>query len=150
MPGVQKFTDMELIAVWNRNHGNIAQTAKELGVTRRAVKARKEKLPEGLFSNSVQDFRTNRADIFTEIQRVAMVYLLDPKKLAKASPQQLATLMAIAYDKERLEKNLSTENIEHNHYEQLDESDKNMLKRFIERRTEKKLDEIQYSDEDEI
>ena len=150
MPTVQKFTDMELIAVWNRNHGNVTKTAEELGVTRRAVKNRKAKLPEGLFSISLEEFRANRADVLAEIQRVAMTYLLDPKKLAKASPQQLATLMAIAYDKERLEKNLSTENIAHAHYERLGDTDKEMLKKFIRERTEKKLNEIVYSEEDEI
>ena len=150
MPGVQKFTDMELIAVWNRNHGNVSKTAEELGVTRRAVKNRKAKLPDGLFSASLDDFRANRADVLAEIQRVAMTYLLDPKKLANASPQQLVTLMAIAYDKERLEKNLSTENIAHDHYQRLGDTDKEMLNKFIQERTDKKLKEIVYSDDDEI
>jgi hypothetical protein len=147
VPTPQKFTDMELVATWNRNHGNVSRTAEELGVTRRAVKNRKEKLPSALFSINLQEFRQNRADLFAEIQKVAMVYLLDAKKLAKASPQQLITMMAIAYDKERLEKNLSTENIAHNHYQNLDQQDRDMLKKFIAKRTEKKLGEIQYGDD---
>jgi hypothetical protein len=142
----KKFTDMELVAVWNRNNGNESAAAQELGVTRAAVRKRRALLPAALFASKVEEFRQNRADAFAEIQRVAMTYLMDHKKLMKASPQQLATLMAIAYDKERLEQNLSTENIAHDHYKRLDPEDREMLKELIKSRTQKKLEAIKYDD----
>jgi hypothetical protein len=144
MPTPQKFSDIELVAAWGRLNGNIAQVAKELDVTRRAVKVRKALLPDALFAVNVKEFRQKRADLLAEIQRVALLHVLDVKKLKKASPAQLMTLMAIAYDKERLEQNLSTENIAHDQYHRLDKEDKKLLATLIHKRTEKKLQEVVY------
>ena len=146
MPTPQKFSDVELVAAWGRHNGNISQVAQELGVTRRAVKARKEKMPDALFAVNLQEFRQRRADLLAEIQRMAMLNIMDAKKMKNASLQQLITLMAIAYDKERLEQNLSTENIAHDQYHRLDEEDRKMLRDLIGKRTEKKLKEVTYED----
>jgi hypothetical protein len=135
----RKFDDLSLVAAWGRHRGNISAVAKELGVTRRAVRERKELLPDQLFTVTLEDFRQQRADILAEIQRIAMTHIMDAKKLKNASLQQLITLMAIAYDKERLEHNLSTENIAHAHYDSLDKDDKLALKELIKTRTTKAL-----------
>jgi hypothetical protein len=137
--GNKKFNDLDLVAAWGRHRGNISAVARELGVTRRAVRVRKEMLPEQLFTVNLEDFRQQRSDLLAEIQRVAMTHIMDAKKLKGASLQQLITLMAIAYDKERLENNLSTENIAHAHYEKLDNDDKEALKELIKQRTQKAL-----------
>ena len=144
MPTKQKFSDVELVAAWGRHNGNITQVAQELGVTRRAVKARKANMPDSLFAVNLNEFRQRRADILAEIQRMAMLNIMDNKKMKNASLQQLITLMAIAYDKERLEQNLSTENIAHDQYHRLDSEDKEMLRVLINKRTNKKLKEVTY------
>ena len=144
MPTPQKFSDIELVAAWGRLNGNISQVAQELGVTRRAVKVRKAKMPDALFAIDLKEFRQRRADLLAEIQRMAMLNLMDEKKMKNASLQQLITLMAIAYDKERLEQNLSTENIAHDQYHRLDAEDKEMLRALINKRTQKKLGEVRY------
>jgi hypothetical protein len=81
---------------------------------------------------------------------MAMTYLLDHKKLKNASPQQLTTVLAIAYDKERLEKNLSTENIAHEHYHRLDQGSMDAVKKLAQDLTEKKLKEIDYNSDDDF
>ena len=120
-----------------------------MGVTRRAVKARKLKMPDALFAVNLNEFRQRRADLLAEIQRIAMLNIMDTKKMKAASLQQLATIMAIAYDKERLEQNLSTENIAHDQYHRLDAEDKKMLRELINKRTQKKLSEVTYESEEE-
>jgi NADP-dependent 3-hydroxy acid dehydrogenase YdfG len=70
------------------------------------------------------------------------------QQVSGASLQQLITLMAIAYDKERLENNLSTENIAHAHYEKLDPQDKEALKELIKSRTQKALAASREVDDD--
>jgi predicted transcriptional regulator len=140
----QKFSDIELVSAWGRHNGNESQVARELGVTRAAVRKRREGLPKALFATNVETFRQTRADAFAEIQRLAITYLLDGNKLKKASPQQLTTVLGIAYDKERLEKNLSTENIAHNHYQQLDDKSMESVKKLAAELTAKKLKEIEY------
>lgn len=142
----QKFTDLELVSAWNRHGGNEAATARELQVSRAAVRKRRETLPAALFSQNLTEFRQKRADAFAEIQRIAMAHLLDGKKLKNASPQQLTTVLAIAYDKERLEKNLSTENIAHEHYVRLDDETKADVDKLAAAIRERKLKEIQYDD----
>ena len=136
--GKQKFDDAELIAALNLHNNNVSRTADELGVTRAAVIKRRNTLPDGVIAKTVEEFRTRRADTFARLQQILLQHIT-PKKLKGASLAQIGTLFGIMYDKERLEKNLSTENIAHNHYEQLDTIDKAMLKELVERRTQKKL-----------
>jgi hypothetical protein len=145
--GKQKFDDMDMIAALNLHNGNISRAAQDLGVTRAAIIKRKKTLPDGVLAGTVTEFRTQRADTFARLQQILLQHIT-PKKLKGASLAQIGTLFGIMYDKERLEKNLSTENIAHNHYENLDTQDKAMLKELVNRRTQKKLGAIEY-DEDE-
>jgi len=135
------------VSAWGRNQGNETRTAAELGATRQAVRKRREALPEALFSVNLEQFRQNRADAFAHVQQMALAYLLDGKKLKNASPQQLTTVLAIAYDKERLEKNLSTENVAHAHYTQLDDEMREQIGKLAAKMTQKKLREINYDDD---
>ena len=142
----QKFDDQELIAALTLHKGNVTYAAEELGVTRAAVIKRKKTIPDGVLAETVTEFRTQRADIFARLQQVLLQHIT-PAKLKGASLAQIGTLLGIMYDKERLEKNLSTENIAHNHYEQLDQVDRKMLQELVKKRTKKKLDAIFYSED---
>jgi hypothetical protein len=144
--GRQKFDDMELIAALNMHNNNVSRAAQELGVTRAAVIKRRNTLPDGVIAKTVEEFRTRRADTFARLQQI-LLQQITPQKLKGASLAQIGTLFGIMYDKERLEKNLSTENIAHNHYEALDARDKAMLKELVERRSQKKLGDIKYDTE---
>ena len=141
----QKFTDVDLIAALNMHQGHVAKAAKELGVSRAAIAKRMDKLPQGVLSPSMEDFRAKRADIFTDMQKIIMQYIT-PEKLKKASLQQLGTLFGIFYDKERLEKNLATEHIAHVHHKSLSTEDKTALQDMIKWMTDRKRQEITYDD----
>jgi transposase len=55
-------------------------------------------------------FKQNRADIFASKQ-AEFIQSLTPEKIKKASAYQLTGMMGVFYDKERLERNLSTSNV---------------------------------------
>ena len=139
----QKFSDMELIAALNMHNGNVSRAAQELGVTRAAVIKRRKVIPEGVLAPTITEFRSQRADVFARLQQILLQHITE-KKLKGASLAQIGTLFGIMYDKERLEKNLSTENIAHNQYKTLTAADREMIKEIVKSRTESKLKEIVY------
>jgi len=139
----QKFSDMELIAALNLHNGNVSRAAQELGVTRAAVIKRKKVIPVGVLAPTITEFRSQRADVFARLQQILLQHITE-KKLKGASLAQIGTLFGIMYDKERLEKNLSTENIAHNQYKTLTAADREMIKEIVKSRTESKLKEIVY------
>lgn len=139
----QKFTDMELIAALNMHNGNVSRAAQELQVTRAAVIKRKKVIPEGVLAPTITEFRSQRADVFARLQQILLQHITE-KKLKGASLAQIGTLFGIMYDKERLEKNLSTENIAHNQYKTMTAEDREMIKAIVKSRTESKLKEIVY------
>ena len=140
---MSKFTDFELIGALMQYEGNITQTARALGVSRKAVRERKKKLPEGVIASDVETFRSTRADTSAKMQQILLQYVT-PDKLKKASLQQIGTLFGIMYDKERLEQNLATEYIAHANYHRLDPEQLKMVKDLAKELTEKKLKEIEY------
>lgn len=149
----QKFDRMHMIALYHQHDGNITKIASDLEVSRRAVREAIKLLPKEFFIINNEQFRQARSDMFATIQRLGIQELVrklsNPTEAKKISPQQLSVLIGTMYDKERLENNLSTENIAHNHYQQLDDEDRQMLKDFIQKRTEKKLAEVRYDEVDE-
>ena len=144
--GRQKFDDMDLIAALNIHNGNISRAAQDLGVSRAAVRRRKATLPEGVIAPTVEEFRTQRADVFARLQQILLQHIT-PQKLKGASLAQIGTLFGIMYDKERLEKNLATEHIAHMHYQQLDSDQTSMIKKLAKDLTEKKLKGITYDND---
>jgi hypothetical protein len=138
-----KFTDVELIAALGLCNGNITKTAEQLGVSRAAVIKRKKTIPEGVIAPTIKEFRKERADVFAHIQRACLQYIT-PEKLKKASLQQIGTLFGIMYDKERLEQNLSTENVAHALEQALSDNDIKRLDTLITERTKEKLEEVEY------
>ena len=141
-----KFTDTDLIVALNIHGGNVTKAAEELGVSRAAVIKRRKNLPAGVLAPDIKEFRVKRADIFAEVQKLALQYIT-PDKLKKASLQQLATLLGVMYDKERLEKGLATEHIARVNYDVLDKETKKQLKEFTKNYTEKKLKAVTYEDD---
>jgi len=141
----QKFTDAELMAALQMNNDNISLAAEDLGVSRAAVVKRKKTLPAGVIAPTVEEFRSKRADAFAALQQILLAHIT-PQKLKKSSIAQIGTLFGIMYDKERLEKNLATEHIAHEHYQMLDTEQLREIKDMASRLTEKKLKAITYDD----
>lgn len=146
--GVQKFTDIELIATLSLHENNITKTAEALGVSRGAVIKRKAALPEGALIHTVEDFRKKRADTFADFQRIILQYV-SHDKLKKASLQQLGTLFGIFYDKERIEKNLATEHIAHVVQQNLSAADMQAVRELVTKMTTQKREAVTYESEDD-
>jgi len=145
MAGKQKFTDAEMIAAINAAEGNVSQAAKDLEVSRSALVKRKAALPEGALITDIGDFRVKRADVFADLQRQVLASIT-PDKLAKCSAQQLATIAAILYDKERLEHNLSTENVAHKMGDNLSDEDREFFMELQKKRTKALMEGVVYDD----
>jgi hypothetical protein len=103
-------------------------------------------LPKGALITDVQDFRVRRADVFADLQ-LKVLQNITPDKLEKCSAQQLTTIMAIMYDKERLETNQSTENVAHRMSENLSAEDRAYFAELQQKRTERLRQEVIYDDE---
>ena len=143
----KKFTDAEMISALNIHDGNVTHAAEYLNVTRAAIIKRRDVLPKGALVTDLQDFKVKRADIFADLQRQILAQIT-PDKMMKCSAQQLATIAAILYDKERLEHNLSTENIAHRVGENMTEEDKEYFKNFQKERTIRLRESVVYEDTD--
>ena len=141
-----KFDDLELIAALNEANGNESAAARALQVTPAAVAKRKKQLPDGVLSKDIQDYRIRRADIFAGFQR-ALIAGITKDKISKASLQQIGTLFGIFYDKERLEKNLATEHIAHDMHKSLDPQDLEAQKKYNDKSTKRKVNEVEYEQE---
>ncbi|MBE3143197.1 MAG: hypothetical protein IMZ61_04635 [Planctomycetes bacterium] len=94
------------------NHGlSLSQIGAIQGVSKQAVhQAIKAILPEKEY---IEPFKANRADILAHIQaKAAVTYLsLDEADQKKLLMRRGLVDMGIAYDKERLERDLSTANV---------------------------------------
>jgi hypothetical protein len=145
MSGKQKFTDADMISALNIHENNVTHAAESLGVTRAAIIKRRDLLPKGALILDVEEFRLKRADVFADLQRQVLANIT-PAKLATCSAQQLATIAAILYDKERLEQNLSTENIAHKVGENMSDEDREYFKKFQKDRTKRMREAVEYDD----
>lgn len=85
-----------------------SEIAEQLGVTTAAVSVALKKLPKSvLAATDANSWRTNRADVFADMQRFILQYIT-PDKLKHASINQLGTLFGIMYDKEAKERGHGT------------------------------------------
>jgi len=95
-------------AVALRRNGATLKTIADLqGVSESAVQKR---LLAILPTEETKVFEKNRAGIFAHLQ-MQMLQNLRPAKLQKSSARDLVVSAGILYDKERLERGLSTENV---------------------------------------
>ena len=85
------------------------QIAKMLGVTKNAIHYHivKHDIPS---KNDLEAFRNGRGDLFANMQR-NIANSIDLETIKSASFLQRMTAIGVAYDKERLERDLSTNNV---------------------------------------
>ena len=108
---------------------------------------RKAQLPAAAMVNNLKEFKIKRSDLLADLQN-QILKQITADKLEKASVQQLITAFAIAYDKERLEQNKSTENVAHQVSEGLSEKDKEAFRKLMQERTARLRQEVVYEDDE--
>lgn len=104
---------LTLMGEKNPDGKNLTQTeiADRLGVTRVAVNRAIAKLDPALTKvRDVAKFKADKADILAELQMMFMEYIT-PEKLKRASLSQIIMAIGTMYDKERMERGQSTENV---------------------------------------
>jgi hypothetical protein len=95
-------------------NATLTEIGKKYGLTKQAVQQRLARLgisKSNLFSTVVNAFKAKRADLLT-LKQAEIYSYMTPDKLNTAPLQALTTSLAILYDKERLERGQSTENID--------------------------------------
>lgn len=86
-------TTRQIGRLTDTSHGAVVIALQKFGITREAV----------------EEFKSNRADIFAGLQRRVLASFTD-EEIKNASVRDKTILMGTLYDKERLERGLSTQN----------------------------------------
>ena len=106
--------------------------AKIQGVTTQAVHQR---LKQFLPTEETELFKKNRADILATAQ-LKIITQIDQPKLKKAGLRDLVVSAGILYDKERLERGLSSQNVSYNviteQLKKIDEEEADLRRQLIE------------------
>ena len=115
------------------NHNlSTPQIAKIQGVSKQAVHKR---LQAFLPNDSTELYKTNRADILATAQ-LKILTQIDQPKLKKAGLRDLVVSAGILYDKERLERGLSSQNVSYNvitdQLKKIDEEEADLRRQLIE------------------
>jgi len=84
------------------------ELAKEIGVARNTVAKALAKVSD--YKGEIELFRKQRGDILDDKQRLILA-AIDTKKVSEAKLRDLAVAAGILFDKNRLERNLSTTNL---------------------------------------
>lgn len=84
------------------------ELAKEIGVARNTVAKALAKVSD--YKEEIELFRKQRGDILDDKQRLILA-AIDSKKVGEAKLRDLAVSLGIIFDKNRLERNLSTSNL---------------------------------------
>lgn len=91
---------------------SLQDIAEHFGVSRQAVWERFQRFKELLEDpESVTAHQSNRDRFWSTLEMKYLLNALDPEKVKETSAAQSAMIAGIAYDKTRLERGLSTENI---------------------------------------
>ena len=122
-PTRQKTGPKTLTIDWNLYDKQIAagktktEIARNMGLTPQSLGNRVKRRGDILQANplisdpiALENFKKNRADILADVQR-KIVEAITPEKIEKASLGTLALAKCQLYDKERLERGLSTGNL---------------------------------------
>ncbi len=107
-PTSPKYIPIESIIELRKKSLSTRQIAKILGCDHSNIVRRLNAYKAEL--QGIEPFKRNRADIFALVQAKIINNITD-NDIAKASLLQKATSVAVLYDKERLERGQSTENI---------------------------------------
>ena len=106
--------------------------AKIQGVTAQAVHQR---LKQFLPTQETEIYKNNRADILATAQ-LKILTQIDQPKLKKAGLRDLVVSAGILYDKERLERGLSSQNVSYNviteQLKKIDEEEADLRRQLIE------------------
>jgi len=106
--------------------------AKIQGVTTQAVHQR---LKQFLPTEETELFKNNRADILANTQ-LRIITQIDQPKLKKAGLRDLVVSAGILYDKERLERGLSSHNVSYNviteQLQKIDDEEADLRRQLIE------------------
>ena len=107
-PTANKNIPIESILELREKGLTMEQTAKILDCTTANISKRlKQHTP--IFER-IERFKRHRADIFT-LKQAEVINALTPDEIKKAPAQVKGMLLGILYDKERIERGLSTQNI---------------------------------------
>lgn len=87
---------------------NYVEIGKLCGVTKQAIHSRFQAY--GLANHSLGHYITNRADIFAWMQS-RFLFSLSDADIKRMTPARRVWCMGVLYDKERLERGMSTENL---------------------------------------
>jgi len=106
--------------------------AKIQGVTTQAVHQR---LKQFLPTEETEIYKNNRADILANTQ-LKIITQIDSPRLKKAGLRDLVVSAGILYDKERLERGLSSQNVSYNviteQLKKIDEEEADLRRQLIE------------------
>lgn len=101
----------ETILQLRKDGHTLQQIADMYGITWQSVQKRLGTITNWVSQiKGCEPFKKNRADVLASIQEQALSHIT-PEKLEACSAPQLITVAGIAYDKERLERGQSTQNI---------------------------------------
>lgn len=146
----QKFDRMMMVALWHQHAGNEAAVARELKVTRNAVRQARTAMDPDLFTIDVEDYKAKRVNILAKINMRAnqeiLARLTDPKIVRKMGTTELNKLGGTAYDKEMNEQGLPSAIEGHMHVGALSPESLEAIKEFNRIRSEEKLKAIDYED----
>jgi transcriptional regulator with XRE-family HTH domain len=102
-----------------KNNMTYEEIGERLGVTKQAVhRALKKLIPR----DENQDYKKYRGDILSQAQIPLITAIVDPKRIKKANINNLGYAFTQLYNAERLERGLSTENV--NIHERLEDVQK--------------------------
>jgi len=87
-----------------------AEISRQLGCSRANISERLGKYEEDV--KALPDFKRNKADMLAMYQR-RILNTLTPEDIEKQSAYQRVGMFSILFDKERLERDLSTDNVSH-------------------------------------
>jgi len=111
---------------------SLPQIAKIQGVSKQAVHKR---LQAFLPNDSTELFKNNRADILAAAQ-LKIITQIDKPRLKKAGLRDLVVSAGILYDKERLERGLSSHNVSYNviteQLQKIDDEEADLRRQLIE------------------
>ena len=108
LPSNQQKMDISKAIELRRQGLSYQDIGKYFGCTKQA--AHHALIPYTIVSKQLTDYKAHRADLYADVGR-EILFSIDQTDIQKASLLQKTTAMAVLYDKERLERDLSTVNL---------------------------------------
>ncbi len=109
---------------------SLSQAADHLQCSKQSISKRLQRL--NIQPNGLQQYKKNRADLLAYYQ-LQLLNALTPADIKKMNPVQRITCFGILYDKERLERGQSTENIAYADLVKAEEMVRRRMEKFEEK-----------------